>query len=260
MTKACGIHCMNVKLPEDCPHCLKIQRDEAREAHHKDQWIPYVRVVKGKVHRNGLAVSATQLASALNEQGQEIERLKEYNETLSKAVDSWKAANTKARQQRDEAREAARFLFTEAADDYWKECDGSDAIKDWPWLADDEHKGGGVMKTRQTVEEICTGKVPCIAEGCVECEAKAAEIEHLKYVLSYLGSYDLILQEGGNNDVDRAIRVMNKQRGQIERLTAERDEAREVARQKVVQGGCVLWPIERISHPWLADDEHKGGD
>ena len=23
---------MNVKLPEDCPHCLKIQRDEAREA------------------------------------------------------------------------------------------------------------------------------------------------------------------------------------------------------------------------------------
>ena len=68
-----------------------------------------------------------------------LERLKEQDtekdakiETLSKAVDSWKACNTSARQERDEAREAARTFYFGSK---WQ-TQGTAAISRYPWLED----------------------------------------------------------------------------------------------------------------------------
>ena len=78
-----------------------------------------------------------------------LERLKEQDsekdakiETLSKAVDSWKACNTAARQELDEARDAARQIFDVLSlpDPELPKNVFLILVEKWPWLEEDNHK------------------------------------------------------------------------------------------------------------------------
>ena len=59
-------------------------------------------------------------------------------------------------------------------------------------------------------------------------------ITQLKSALGTLACYDLVQEQGGLNDCDRAIRVMDKQRAEIERLRVETERLTSLLRSVII--------------------------
>jgi hypothetical protein len=57
-----------------------------------------------------------------------------------------------------------------------------------------------------------------VAEWRANYDKLQSKLETAESLLSRLADYDLVRQQGGTNDVDRAIRAMNKQRNKIESM------------------------------------------
>ena len=117
------------KCQETIKECASEARDTATVLLAKNA--DHVMALESEVARlqencHALANDHTLMVKAMRDKDAEIE-------TLSKAVDSWKACNTAARQERDEAREAARTFYFGSK---WQ-TQGTAAISRYPWLEEE---------------------------------------------------------------------------------------------------------------------------
>ena len=97
---------------------------------------------------------------------------------------------------------------------------------------------------------------------CGQCREYEKQVEQLQCELSELASYDLVLQEGGINDCDRAIRVMNKQRAEIRRMRVALKQYADQSNWNCA-GGCAACDAylntedivgEHVRDWWMGDD------